>query len=97
MDAKTPPPRSGSTSVLWTFIEAEGSQACQHPPCSQRSRHHTKVAIYPTTLPAAKPLLNAVVDSEFEKLVGFFDRSNGFRQTFEAAMIHSMDGHIDYA
>jgi AcrR family transcriptional regulator len=41
-------------------------------------------------------LLNAVVDSEFEQLVDFFDRSNG-TQNFEAAMIHSMDGYIDPA
>ena len=41
-------------------------------------------------------LLYAVVDSEIEKLADFYDRSHG-NESLEAAMVHSMDGYIDYA
>jgi len=46
--------------------------------------------------PSREALLDAVVDSEFEQLVEFFDRSSSNR-SLEAAIIHSMDGYIDYA
>lgn len=55
----------------------------------------TAMAIY-HHFPSREALLNDVVDSEFERLVEFFSRPNG-KQGFEAAMIHIMDGYIDYA
>ena len=55
----------------------------------------TAMAIY-HHFPSREALLDVVVDSEFEQLVGFFSRSNGHR-SFEAAMIHIMDGYINYA
>lgn len=55
----------------------------------------TAMAIY-HYFPCREALLSAVVDSEFEQLVAFFSRSNG-KQSFETAMIHIMDGYIDYA
>jgi len=55
----------------------------------------TAMAIY-HHFPSREALLDAVVESEFEQLVGFFGRSNG-KRSFEAAIIHVMDGYIDYA
>jgi AcrR family transcriptional regulator len=55
----------------------------------------TAMAIY-HHFPSREALLNAVVDSEFEKLRGFFSQPNG-EQSFEEAMLHLMDGYIDYA
>jgi AcrR family transcriptional regulator len=55
----------------------------------------TPMAIY-HHFPNRQALLDAVVDSEFAQLVEFFDRSNR-TASFEAAMIHSMDGYIAYA
>jgi AcrR family transcriptional regulator len=57
--------------------------------------HITPMAIY-HHFPSREALLNAVVDSEFERLVEFFAPSNG-KRSFEATMIHVMDGYIDYA
>lgn len=55
----------------------------------------TAMAIY-HHFPSRDALLSAVVDSEFEQLVEFFRCSNG-RRSFEAQLIHIMDGYIDYA
>lgn len=55
----------------------------------------TAMAIY-HHFPSHEALLSAVVDSEFEHLVEFFSRSSK-KQSFEASMIHIMDGYIDYA
>lgn len=55
----------------------------------------TAMAIY-HHFPNREALLNAVVDSEFENLVGFFSRSNE-KKRFAAAMLCIMDGYIDYA
>jgi len=55
----------------------------------------TAMAIY-HHFPSHEALLDAVVDAEFEQLVGFFSRSTG-KRSFEAAIIHILDGYIDYA
>ena len=55
----------------------------------------TPMAIY-HHFPSRQALLDAVVDSEFAQLADFFDRSNR-SASFEATIIHSMDGYIDYA
>lgn len=76
------------------ILEAEGPQAVS----MRRVANDvgiTAMAIY-HHFPSREALLNAVVDSEFEQLVGFFNRSNG-RHSFEASMIHILDGYIDYA
>jgi len=55
----------------------------------------TAMAIY-HHYPNREALLDAVVDSEFEKLSAFFARPKG-KRSFETSMIHIMDGYIDYA
>jgi AcrR family transcriptional regulator len=76
------------------ILEAEGPHAV-----SMR-RVAKEVGITPMAIyhhfPSREALLNAVVDSEFNQLVFFFNRSNG-KRSFEAAMTHLMDGYIDYA
>ena len=76
------------------ILEAEGPQAV-----SMR-RVAGEVGITPMAIyhhfPSREALLNEVVDSEFQQLVGYFGRPNG-KRSFEAAMIHIMDGYIDYA
>jgi AcrR family transcriptional regulator len=76
------------------ILEAEGPQAVSVRRVAKEVGI-TPMAIY-HYFPSREALLDAVVDSEFEQLVDFFDRSNG-KQSFEAVMIHSMDGYIDYA
>ncbi|HTY85193.1 MAG TPA: TetR/AcrR family transcriptional regulator [Silvibacterium sp.] len=76
------------------ILESEGPQAV-----SMR-RVGKEVGITPMAIyhhfPTREALLDAVVESEFEQLVGFFSRSNG-KRSFEAAMTHIMDGYINYA
>lgn len=76
------------------ILEAEGPQTV-----SMR-RVAKEVGITPMAIyhhfPSREALLDAVVDSEFEQLVGYFSQSNG-KRNFEAAMIHIMDGYINYA
>jgi AcrR family transcriptional regulator len=76
------------------ILEAEGPQAV-----SMR-RVAKEVGITPMAIyhhfPSREALLDAVVNSEFEKLAEFFSRPNG-KRSFEAALIHIMDGYIDYA
>jgi len=76
------------------ILEAEGPQAVSVRRVAKEVGI-TPMAIY-HYFPSREALLDAVVDSEFEQLVDFFDRSNR-KQSFEAAIIHSMDGYIDYA
>ncbi|HTW49970.1 MAG TPA: TetR/AcrR family transcriptional regulator [Acidobacteriaceae bacterium] len=76
------------------ILEAEGPQAVSMRRVAKEVGI-TAMAIY-RHFPGREALLNAVVDSEFEQLVGFFSRSNR-KRSFEAAMIHIMDGYIDYA
>ena len=76
------------------ILEAEGPQAVSMRRVAKEA-DITAMAIY-HHFPSREALLSAVVDSEFEQLVGFFSASNG-KQGFEAAMIHLLDGYIDYA
>jgi AcrR family transcriptional regulator len=76
------------------ILEAEGPQAVSMRRVAKEVGI-TAMAIY-HHFPSHEALLDAVVDSEFEQLVGFFGRSNG-KRSFEAAMVHIMDGYIDYA
>jgi AcrR family transcriptional regulator len=76
------------------ILEGEGPQAVSMRRVAKEVGI-TAMAIY-HHFPNREALLNAVVDSEFEQLVGFFSRSDG-KQSFEAAMVHAMDGYIDYA
>src|SRR6185312_506203 len=75
------------------ILEAEGPQAV-----SMR-RVAKEVGITPMAIyhyfPCKEALLDAVVKSEFENLVDFFDRA-ARKRSFEAAMLHIMDGYIDY-
>jgi AcrR family transcriptional regulator len=76
------------------ILEAEG------PPAVSMRRVAKEVGITAMAIyhhfPSREAMLDAVVDSEFEQLVGFFSPSNG-RRNFEAAMIHIMDGYVAYA
>lgn len=76
------------------ILEAEGPQAVSMRRVAKEVGI-TAMAIY-HHFPGRDALLDAVVDSEFEKLTEFFSRLSG-RQSFEAALIHIMDGYIDYA
>lgn len=76
------------------ILEAEGPQAVSMRRVAKEVGI-TAMAIY-HHFPSREALLDAVVDSEFEQLVGFFSPLNG-KRNFEAAMIHIMDGYIDYA
>jgi AcrR family transcriptional regulator len=76
------------------ILEAEGPQAVSMRRVA-KDVGITAMAIY-HHFPNHEALLDAVVDSEFSKLVEFFRPPNG-KRSFEAAMIHIMDGYIDYA
>jgi AcrR family transcriptional regulator len=76
------------------ILEAEGPQAVSMRRVAKEAGI-TAMAIY-HHFPSRDALLSAVVDSEFEQLVVFFSRSKG-KQGFETAMIHVMDGYIEYA
>jgi AcrR family transcriptional regulator len=76
------------------ILEAEGPQAVTVRRVA-KDVGITPMAIY-HHFPSREALLDAVVDSEFEQLVDFFDRSSS-RRGFEAAIVHSMDGYIEYA
>jgi AcrR family transcriptional regulator len=77
-----------------SILEGEGPQAVSVRRVAKEVGV-TPMAIY-HYFPSRDALLDAVVDSEFKKLVDFFDRSHP-KASLEAAMIHSMDGYIDYA
>jgi AcrR family transcriptional regulator len=76
------------------ILEAEGPQAVSMRRVAKEVGI-TAMAIY-HHFPSREALLDAIVSSEFEKLAGFFSRPARNR-SFEAAMIHIMDGYIDYA
>ncbi len=76
------------------ILEAEGPQAVSMRRVAKECGI-TAMAIY-HHFSSREALLLAVVDSEFEQLVGFFSQSNG-KQSFEAAMIHILDGYVEYA
>jgi AcrR family transcriptional regulator len=76
------------------ILQAEGPQAVSMRRVAKEVGI-TAMAIY-HHFPSREALLNAVVESEFEKLTGFFGRSRP-NQSFENTMIHVMDGYIDYA
>ncbi len=76
------------------ILEAEGPRAVSMRRVAKEVGI-TAMAIY-HHFPSREALLSAVVDKEFEQLAGFFDRSNR-KRGFEAAMIHILDGYIDYA
>jgi AcrR family transcriptional regulator len=76
------------------ILETEGPQAVSMRRVAKEVGI-TAMAIY-HHFPGREALLNAVVDAEFEKLAGFYGRSEG-KQSFEAEMIHLVDGYIDYA
>lgn len=76
------------------ILEAEGPQAVSMRRVAKEVGV-TAMAIY-HHFSSREDLLRAVVDSEFEQLVGFFSQSNG-KQSFEAEMIHILDGYVDYA
>ena len=76
------------------ILEAEGPNAVSMRRVA-KDAGITAMAIY-HYFPSRETLLDAVVDSEFKKLVDFFGQPNGDR-SFEGAMIHLLDGYIDYA
>jgi AcrR family transcriptional regulator len=76
------------------ILEAEGPQAVSMRRVANEVGV-TAMAIY-HHFPNREALLNAVVDSEFQQLAEFFGRSNR-KRSFEASMVHIMDGYIDYA
>jgi AcrR family transcriptional regulator len=76
------------------ILEADGPQAVSMRRVAKEVGI-TAMAIY-HHFPSREALLNAVVDSEFERLAEFFSRSNG-RQSFESSMIHLLDGYVNYA
>jgi len=76
------------------ILEAEGPQAMSMRRVAKEVGI-TAMAIY-HHFPSREALLDAVVDSEFEQLAGFFNRPST-KRSCEAAIIHIMDGYIDYA
>lgn len=76
------------------ILEAEGPQAVSMRRVAKEVGI-TAMAIY-HHFPSREALLDAVVESEFEKLVGFFSPPGG-KRSFESMMIHAMDGYINYA
>jgi len=75
------------------IVEGEGPQAVSMRRVANEVGI-TAMAIY-HHFPNREALLDAVIDSEFEKLSRFF-RHRG-KRSFENSMIHIMDGYIDYA
>lgn len=76
------------------ILESEGPQAVSMRRVAKKVGI-TAMAIY-HHFPSREALLDAIVDSEFEKLTEFF-RAPNTKQSFETSMIHIMDGYIDYA
>ncbi len=76
------------------ILESEGPEAVSMRRVAKEAGI-TAMAIY-HHFPSREALLNTVVDTEFMELAEFLGRTYG-RQSFEAAMIHVMDGYIDYA
>jgi AcrR family transcriptional regulator len=76
------------------ILEEEGPQAVSMRRVAKEVGI-TAMAIY-HHFPSREALLDGVVNSEFEQLVEFFSRSSG-KKSFEAAMLHIMDGYMEYA
>jgi AcrR family transcriptional regulator len=76
------------------ILEAEGPQAVSMRRVA-KDAGITAMAIY-HHFPSREALLNAVVDSEFQRLTEFFNFPQG-KRGLEAALVHVMDGYIDYA
>jgi AcrR family transcriptional regulator len=76
------------------ILEAEGPQAVSMRRVA-KDVGITPMAIY-HHFASREALLDAVVDCEFKQLVGFFSPPDGER-SFEEAMLHILDGYIDYA
>lgn len=76
------------------ILEAEGPQAVTMRRVA-RETGITPMAIY-HYFPNREALLGCVVDSEFQKLAGYFRRMDR-EQSFESEMVHIMDGYLDYA
>jgi AcrR family transcriptional regulator len=76
------------------ILEAEGPEAVSMRRVAKEAGI-TAMAIY-RYYPSQQALLDAVVDSEFQQLAGFFCPSNG-KQSLESSITHIMDGYIDYA
>jgi AcrR family transcriptional regulator len=76
------------------ILEAEGPEAVSMRRVAKEVGI-TAMAIY-HHFPSREALLSAVVDTEFTKLSGFFNRIDG-RQSLETALVRLMDGYIDYA
>lgn len=76
------------------ILEAEGPNAVSMRRVAKEAGI-TAMAIY-HHFPSREALLDAVVDSEFKKLVEFFSQPDGERN-FEEAMLHLLDGYVDYA
>lgn len=76
------------------ILEAEGPQAVSMRRVA-KDVGITAMAIY-HHFPNRETMLHAVVDSEFERLVEFFNPPTG-KQSFETSIVHVMDGYIDYA
>jgi AcrR family transcriptional regulator len=93
MDEKNPTSQRIYQCAL-SILEAEGPQAVSMRRVAKEVGV-TAMAIY-HHFSSREALLDAVVDSEFEQLAGFFSQSNE-KRGFEAAMLHIMDGYIDYA
>lgn len=81
------------------ILEAEGPNAVSMRRVAKEAGI-TAMAIY-HHFPSREALLDAVVDSEFKKLVEFFSQPGRDRndrdRSFESAMLHLLDGYIDYA
>lgn len=92
----TEPDSTSQRIYQWALaiLEAEGPQAV-----SMR-RIAGEVGITPMAIyhhyASREALLEQVVDTEFEKLAGFFSRPAS-KGAFETQMIRIMDGYIDYA
>src|SRR5215469_183908 len=76
------------------ILEKEGPQAVSMRRVAKEVGI-TAMAIY-HHFPSREALLDAVVESEFEKLTAFFSPPSA-KQGCEPTMIHIMDGYIDYA
>jgi AcrR family transcriptional regulator len=87
-----------------SILEAEGPDAVSMRRVA-REVGITAMAIY-HHFPNREAMLDAVVDSEFQRLAEFFSGlgekgtegqgTNG-QESFEGSMLHIMDGYIDYA
>jgi AcrR family transcriptional regulator len=76
------------------ILEAEGPQAVSMRRIAKETGV-TAMAIY-HHFACREALMQQVVDTEFERLVDFFNRPMK-KRAFEAQMVHIMDAYMDYA